>query len=140
MPSWNATTPGDSWLLVEARTASDAGAGGPGGRRWSRWFTLAHWADSDREIHPTSVPGQVDTSIHVETDVLAADDGLTWSAYQLRVSLVRRVGSSARPRITMVGAMASHVPADAPRRRVPRRRRVGHRAPRAAVLPAAAPR
>ena len=114
VPSWNATTPGDSWLLVEARTASDAGAGGPGGRRWSRWFTLAHWADSDREIHPTSVPGQVDTSIHVETDVLAADDGLTWSAYQLRVCLVRRVGSSARPRITMIGAMASHVPADAP--------------------------
>ena len=110
VPSWNATTPGDSWLLVEARTATD----GPGGRHWSRWFTLAHWADSDREIHPTSVPGQADASTHVDTDVLAADQGVTWSAYQLRLSLVRRVGSTARPRVTMVGAMASQVPADAP--------------------------
>jgi hypothetical protein len=110
VPSWNATTPGDSWLLVEARTASE----GPSGRHWSRWFTLAHWADSDREIHPTSIPGQADASTRVDTDVLAADEGVTWSAYQLRVSLVRRVGSTARPRVTMIGAMASQVPADAP--------------------------
>ena len=39
VPSWNATTPGDSWLLVEARTASDQGrvvravAAGRGGSR-----------------------------------------------------------------------------------------------------------
>ena len=54
LPSWNAETPRDSWLLVEARTATDEG----GRRRWSPWFALARWADSDREIHPTSVPGQ----------------------------------------------------------------------------------
>ncbi len=113
VPSWNASTPEDSWLLVEARTATPDGDDGQG-RRWSRWFTLARWADSDREIHPTSVPGQDDLATRVQTDVLAAGDGLAWAAHQVRVSLVRRVGSTARPTVRMVGAMASQVPGEPP--------------------------
>lgn len=113
VPSWNASTPADSWLLVEARTATPDGDNGQG-RRWSRWFTLARWADSDREIHPTSVPGQDDLATRVQTDVLAAGDGLAWAAHQVRVSLVRRVGSTARPTVRMVGAMASQVPGEPP--------------------------
>ncbi|QWZ08163.1 C39 family peptidase [Nocardioides panacis] len=108
VPSWNAETPGDSWLLVEARTATGHDAAG---RRWTRWFSLALWADSDREIHPTSVPGQAEEAARVETDVLAADG---FTAFQLRVSLARRPGSTARPTVRMVGAMASRVPEDAP--------------------------
>ncbi len=110
VPSWNAATPDDSWLLVEARTATEDADR----LSWSRWFTLAHWADSDREIHPTSVPGQEDVSVRVETDVLAAGADVAWSTYQLRVSLLRRVGSSARPTVSMVGAMASRVPGQPP--------------------------
>jgi hypothetical protein len=111
VPSWNASTPGDSWLLVEARTATHDDSEG---RRWSRWFALARWADSDREIHPTSVPGQDDVATRVQTDVLAVGEGRAWVAHQLRVSLVRRVGSTARPTVRMVGVMASQVPSDAP--------------------------
>jgi hypothetical protein len=111
MPSWNASTPGDSWLAVEARVAVDDPGGG---RRWSRWFTLAHWADSDREIHPTSVPGQDDASTRVSTDVLEAAGGVPWSAHQVRVTLLRRPGSTARPEVRMVGVMASNVPQGAP--------------------------
>jgi hypothetical protein len=110
VPSWNAGTPGDSWLQVEART----GTGSDDARCWSRWFTLGCWADSDREIHPTSVPGQEDEGARVRTDVLEASNGSGWTSYQLRVSLLRRVGSTARPTLRMVGAMASQVPADAP--------------------------
>ena len=110
VPSWNAGTPDDSWLLVEARTAVEH----PDGRRWSRWLAVARWADSDREIHPTSVPDQGDDSVSVDTDVLSALDGSGFSAYQLRVSLLRRVGSTARPSVRMVGAMASQVPDPAP--------------------------
>lgn len=106
--SWNASTPDDSWLVVEARTAADDV--GP----WSRWFTLARWADSDREIHPTSVPGQEHADARVCTDVLEAGEGCTWSTYQLRVTLVRRVGSTAEPTVRLLGAMASNVPAEAP--------------------------
>jgi hypothetical protein len=110
VPSWNAVTPECSWLLVEARTATRHGAG----RRWTRWFTVAHWADSDQEIHPTSVPGQTDAATRVETDVVTAGDDSGFSAYQLRVSLVRPLGSPALPSVRMVGAMASRVPTDAP--------------------------
>jgi len=110
VPSWNAETPGDSWLLVEARAATDEG----GRRRWSPWFTLARWAESDREIHPTSVPGQVADGARVLTDVVEARDGARFTAYQLRVSLLRRVGSDARPTVRLVTAMASQVPPDAP--------------------------
>jgi hypothetical protein len=110
VPSWNGETPGDSWLLVEARTATDE----EGRRRWSPWFTLARWADSDREIHPTSVPGQVADGARVVTDVVEARGGARFTAYQLRVSLLRRVGSDARPTVRLVTAMASQVPPDAP--------------------------
>jgi hypothetical protein len=110
LPSWNAETPRDSWLLVEARTATDE----DGRRRWSPWFTLARWADSDREIHPTSVPGQAADGARVLTDVVEARDGARFTAYQVRVSLLRRVGSDARPTVRLVTAMASQVPPDAP--------------------------
>jgi hypothetical protein len=110
VPSWNAETPGDSWLLVEARTATDH----EGRRCWSPWFALARWADSDREIHPTSVPGQAASGVRVVTDVVEARDGARFAAHQLRVSLLRRVGSDARPTVRMVTAMASRVPSAAP--------------------------
>jgi hypothetical protein len=110
VPSWNAATPGDSWLLVEARTATDH----DGHRRWSPWFTLARWADSDREIHPTSVPGQAVSGARVVTDVVEARDGTRFAAHQLRVALLRRVGSDARPTVRTVTAMASQVPSAAP--------------------------
>jgi hypothetical protein len=109
LPSWNAETPGDSWLLVEARTATTV----DGVRHWSPWFTLARWADTDREIHATSVPGQRDASTRVDTDVLEATGG-GWSTAQVRVGLLRRVGSTARPRVSLVALMASAVPAEPP--------------------------
>ena len=106
IPSWNATTPDGSWLVVEARTQA--------GGRWSRWFTLARWADSDCEIHPTSVPGQDEPAIRVATDTLEALDGRAWASYQLRVVLVRPPGSRSTPTVRMLAAMASDVPAEAP--------------------------
>ena len=111
VPSWNASTPGDSWLVVEARTAATDRAGA---RRWSPWFVVARWADSDREIHPTSVPGQCSDGALVDTDVLRSRGGTGWSAYQVRVTLLRRTGSDAAPTVRLVGAMASAVPAEAP--------------------------
>jgi Peptidase_C39 like family len=106
IPSWNASTPGGSWVAVEARTRS--------GERWSRWLTLARWADSDREIHPTSVPGQSDDAAVVNTDVLDAPPDVDWTSYQLRVVLLRPHGSADVPTIRLVAAMASRVPAEAP--------------------------
>jgi hypothetical protein len=110
LPSWNAVTPEDTWLQVEARTALDR----DGERSWSPWFVLARWADSDREIHPTSVPGQGDHATRVDTDEVQAVGGSAWVAGQVRVTLLRRVGSTATPRVSLVGLMASAVPSGPP--------------------------
>lgn len=106
IPSWNASTPGGSWVVVEARTRSRG--------RWSRWLTLARWADSDREIHPTSVPGQADCAALVNTDVLDAPPGVEWTSYQIRIVLLRPSGTDDAPSVRLVAAMASQVPAEAP--------------------------
>jgi hypothetical protein len=106
IPSWNASTPGGSWLIVEARTRS--------GGRWSRWLTMARWADSDRAIHPASVPDQADRGVLVHTDVLDAPPGVDWTSYQLRVVLLRPAATDDVPSVRLVAGMASQVPADAP--------------------------
>lgn len=100
VPSWNARTPGDSWVEVEARTSVD-------GVHWSRWWSLGCWAETDGEIHPTSVPGQGDDTTSVSTDVLAARGGTSWSSYQLRVSLMRGPGSSEGPTVSLLGAVVT---------------------------------
>jgi hypothetical protein len=100
VPSWNVRTPGDSWVEVEARTSSD-------GIHWSRWWSLGCWAETDGEIHPTSVPGQGDDTTAVSTDVLAARGEVTWTSYQLRVSLMRRPDSDEAPTVSLLGAVLS---------------------------------
>ena len=101
VPSWNATTPGDSWLDVEARVSGD-------GVRWTRWFTLGRWATSPDAVAPTSVPGQTCAEGMVDTDELVARDGVTWSTYQLRVVLHRGPASDAVPTLTLVGVVVAH--------------------------------
>ena len=101
VPSWNATTPGDSWLEVEARVSRD-------GMHWTRWFTLGQWSDSGRGVAPTSVSGQACDEGVVDTDELRARDGVAWSTYQLRLALHRGPASAAVPTVTLVGAVVAH--------------------------------
>jgi hypothetical protein len=101
VPSWNATTPGDSWLEVEARVSRD-------GMHCTRWFTLGRWSDSDQGVAPTSVSGQSCAEGVVDTDELRAHDGVTWSTYQLRLTLHRGPASDAVPTVTLVGAVVAH--------------------------------
>ncbi len=99
VPSWNARTPRDSWLEVEARVSGD-------GLHWSRWFCLGRWAEGDAEIHPASVPGQGDEHTAVSTDELLALGDTAWASYQLRVTLLRPPGSVAVPSVSLLGAVA----------------------------------
>jgi hypothetical protein len=101
--SWNADTPGDSWLAVEVRVCAD-GAG------WSRWYRLGTWAQTTDEVHRCSTPGQTDETAAVKVDELLAPNGATWSAYQLRVQLARPQGSAAAPTVRLLGAMVSRLP------------------------------
>jgi hypothetical protein len=107
IPSWNATTPPGSWLEVEARVSVD-------GSTMSRWYTLGRWAETEDDVHPTSVPGQDDDSARVATDVLEARKGVSWSTYQLRVALMRRPGSTAVPSVRLLAVVASNMPAEPP--------------------------
>ncbi len=99
IPSWNARTPADSWLEVEARTSHD-------GLAWSRWYSLGRWAESATEIRPATTVGQADRNGRVSHDVLTAV-AAPWSAYQLRVTLLRCAGSHAVPEVSLVGALVS---------------------------------
>lgn len=100
VPSWNARTPDDSWVEVEARTSTD-------GIHWSRWWSLGCWAETDEQIHPTSVPDQGDETTSVSTDVLAALGSTTWRSFQLRISLMRLPDSTATPTVSLLGAVVS---------------------------------
>ncbi len=77
--SWNARTPGRSWLQVEARVRT---AG-----EWTCWLVLARWAEHDPAvgggITRTSVPGQVCGGARIEVDTLRSDD--PFHGWQLRV-------------------------------------------------------
>ncbi|GAB3049399.1 peptidase C39 family protein [Intrasporangium mesophilum] len=112
--SWNASTPGESWIEVLVR-------GDQGGANLTKQYVLGRWAAKDPAdgggIHRTSLNGQGDTVATVFTDTLATRSGFSLTSYELEVRLYRPVGSSDVPAITELGAMASALPSD---KKVPR--------------------
>ncbi|GAB2975033.1 peptidase C39 family protein [Nocardioides montaniterrae] len=101
--SWTATTPGDTWLRVEVRGRSAS-------RTVTSWDMLADWAMGDAHVRRTSFGAQPDDGTTVDVDTWKTG-GL--SAYQLRVSLMRRTGTTATPAVDLVAGMASRLPASA---------------------------
>ncbi len=101
--SWNAATPGDTWIEVSVRGTADTGA-------TSKWYVLGRWAGSDQDIRRTSVSGQGDELATVLTDTLATRKDRTFANWQLRVELYRAAGTTGTPSVRSVGAMASQLP------------------------------
>jgi hypothetical protein len=101
--SWNALTPERTWLQVEARATTAAGAE-------TAWYVLGQWAYGDADIQRTSVEGQSDANAEVSVDTLAVKPGVTLRSHQLRVTLYREQGSTSTPTLSSVGAMTSAVP------------------------------
>ncbi len=104
IPSWNASTPPGSWVEVEIAVTMDDGSR-------TGWYALGRWAETDQDIHPTSVPGQDDHHARVKVDVLTATCPCTVSSYRLRVNLLRRLGSDVTPAVSLLGVTASDVQA-----------------------------
>ena len=104
IPSWDAQTPGDSFVRIQVRGRSESG-------RRSRWYTMANWAEGDRFVHRTSLGQQADDLAQVEVDTLRSRYSMAFTSYQLRVSLLRRAGSDVSPVVETVGAMTSSIPA-----------------------------
>jgi Peptidase_C39 like family len=97
--SWNADTPAGTWIQIDMRATTDRGT-------TTKWYTMGLWAFGDGDIQRTSVGGQGDADGFVSIDTFFAKDH-PLTSYQLRVTLYRVAGSSATPRLTRIGAVAS---------------------------------
>ena len=106
IPSWTADTPGASWLQLDLRGVTDTG-------RTTRWYTLARWAAEDTAVRRTTLGGQRDADGSVDADTFTAGPGRALVSWQLRVTLLRPVGSALTPRLRSIGAVASRLPAPA---------------------------
>lgn len=104
IPSWEADTPGDSWVQVQVRGRSDSG-------RLSKWYTMANWASDDRSFNRTSHGSQSDDLATVNVDTLKARYGGGFTGWQMRVTLLRRAGARVYPSVDTLGAMTSRLPA-----------------------------
>ncbi|MFG1802546.1 peptidase C39 family protein [Micromonospora carbonacea] len=104
--SWNADTPAGTWLQVELQGTYNTGDRTP-------WYVMGRWASGDADIKRATLDGQGDPWSSVWTDTFAIDDadaGVLLRSYQLRLSLYRKPGQTASPRVRMLGAMSSNVP------------------------------
>ena len=99
--SWNAKTPAGTWVQSEVRPQLDDG-------HWGKWYILGRWASGDSDFHRTSVGGQGDADGYVAIDTFFTKDHPA-VAYRLRLTLLRRAGSSATPSVTRYSAVASNL-------------------------------
>ena len=104
IPSWIARTPPGTWVEVDLRFTTAAGA-------TTGWYVLGRWAEDGSTIRRTTVPDQKDADARVGDDTLFCADGHEASAWQMRVLLLRRTGSELTPVLHSAGAVASRVPA-----------------------------
>lgn len=105
VPSWTASAPPGSWLEVELQARTERGT-------TTKWYVMGRWAESDADIHRTSLPGQGDDDGDVAVDTLVATRPFT--AYRVRATLYGSGGQ-----LRAINVLASAVPRrdrQAPRR------------------------
>jgi hypothetical protein len=99
--SWEATTPGDSWIEVEVRGRNSKGV-------LSSWDLLGRWTSGDKFVRRTTDSPQSDDLASVSVDTWRTGSvGLV--SWQLRLSLYRKAGTTG-PTVASLGAMASRLP------------------------------
>ena len=97
--SWNATTPGGSWIAIEM-AASGSG-------RTTKSYTMGIWTSDATPAHRTSVGGQADADGTVAIDTfIRAKKALPLTSYKITVTLH---AGTASPNVSLVGAMTSAV-------------------------------
>lgn len=100
---WNADTPKGTFLKVELlATMEDS--------HRDTWV-MGIWTRDDSELNRTSVNGQSNAYGEIDTDTWSSETGHSMRSYQLRLTLLRRPGLRATPRVWQIGATASAVPA-----------------------------
>jgi Peptidase_C39 like family len=97
--SWNSKTPAGTWIQSEVQPQMEDG-------HWAKWYVLGRWSYGDSDFHRTSVGHQGDGDGYVAIDTFFAKDHPA-VAYRLRLTLFRRVGSTATPAVSRFSAIAS---------------------------------
>lgn len=109
--SWNADTPNGTWIESQVRGVDETGA-------TSDWFVLGRWCSNDLAdggaISRTSVDGQKTDVATVYTDTLHLYSGHSFAKVQLRILLMRKVGTRSTPTVRFFGAVASNLPDEVP--------------------------
>ncbi len=99
VPSWNATTPAQTWIQVELRARTQDA-------RETKWYVLGRWASGDVDFHRTSVPGQGDKDASIAIDTFIPKRAML--AYQLRLTLYREAGSGSTPSVTKLSTVVAN--------------------------------
>jgi hypothetical protein len=107
IPSWNITTPAGTWVEVWVRGYTTTG-------KTSTMKTMALWSSRDNGFQRTSSGSQRDAYAHVDTDTFVANSEVKFKAWQIRVQLMRKHGTTATPIVRTLGAVASQLPATVP--------------------------
>ncbi len=111
--SYDATTPRGTFIEVSVRGRVPGGSTAPArtalGRR-SSWDSLGRWASYDQGFHRMSLGSQADDYGKVATDTQLTTGGYSYRSWQLRVTLMRRTGSTESPVVTSIGAVFSRRP------------------------------
>ncbi len=97
--SWNADTPADGRLRVDAQVTTVLG-------ETSNWYALGTWAADDHTIARASINGQADALGKVDTDTLSARAD-PFVSYALRVRMDRASSEDPSPSLRMLGAEVS---------------------------------
>lgn len=85
--SWNASTPGDSWVEIQFRAKY--------GERWSKWYILGIWAGDNSTIERHSVQSQGDSDGFVAVDTFVSSNKKeTTNTFQLKIRLFSELGNS----------------------------------------------
>jgi hypothetical protein len=98
IPSWEARTPGRSFVRIQVRARSADGTTGS-------WDTVADWSKANRKLTRTTHSGQTDDLGRVNVDTWQATTSVT--SWQVRVQLLRPRGTKAAVALERVGAVAS---------------------------------
>lgn len=96
--SWNAATPGKTWMAMHIRDLTPTG--------WSRWYSLPIWAADFSTVNRHSVKGSSDADAYVDTDTFILKNSRTTAAYQLRITLFATT-TAETPTVRLVAAVAS---------------------------------
>ncbi|ANS80588.1 Arginine/ornithine antiporter ArcD [Serinicoccus hydrothermalis] len=99
--SWNALTPVGTWVQVEVRAYR------PSTSRWTKYFNMGIWTETNATIGRRSVAGQGNADGTVETDLLKLAGGAAYTRFQYRLTLFT-TDRTRNPSVSMVAVLASN--------------------------------